>query len=106
MGINLVVAVTDDDWFEMLRRKPDLKEVNFWSPSPKNFHALQQGEFFLFKLHAPGAQSSEGESSPVLARISQCAVERRCFSVGANPTRQLSLQPVAVGAVHRGNDMD
>ena len=42
----------------------------------------------------------------MLARISQCAVERRCFSVGANPTRQLSLQPVAVGAVHRGNDMD
>ena len=41
-----------------------------------------------------------------LTRISQCAVERRCFSVGANPTRQLSLQPVAVGAVHRGNDMD
>ena len=53
MGIKLVVAVTDGDWFEMLRRKPDLKEVNFWSPSPKNFRALQQGEFFLFKLHAP-----------------------------------------------------
>ncbi len=51
MGIKLVVAVTDDDWFEMLRRKPDLTEVNFWSPSPKNFRALQQGEFFLFKLH-------------------------------------------------------
>lgn len=53
MGIKLVVAVTDDDWFEMLRRKPNLTEVNFWSPSPKNFLALQQGEFFLFKLHAP-----------------------------------------------------
>jgi hypothetical protein len=34
-----------------------------------------------------------------LARISQCAVKRRRFSVGANPTRQLSLQPVAIGAV-------
>src|SRR5690606_11332292 len=33
-----------------------------------------------------------------LARISQCAVERRRFSVGAKPTRQLSLQPVAIGA--------
>ena len=53
MGIKLVVAVTDDDWFEMLRRKLDLPEVNFWSPAPKNFRALQQGEFFLFKLHAP-----------------------------------------------------
>ena len=53
MGINLVVAVTDDDWFEMLRRKPDLKEINFWSPSPRSFRALQPGELFLFKLHAP-----------------------------------------------------
>ena len=33
-----------------------------------------------------------------LARIIQCAVERRRFSVGAKPTRQLSLQPVAIGA--------
>ena len=27
-----------------------------------------------------------------------CAVKRRRSSVGANPTRQLSLQPVAIGA--------
>jgi len=27
-----------------------------------------------------------------------CAVKRRVFSVGATPTRQLSLQPVAIGA--------
>jgi len=53
MGINLVVAVTDDDWFEMLRRHPDLSEVNFWAPSATNFRALQPGEVFLFKLHAP-----------------------------------------------------
>ncbi len=53
MGIKLVVAVTDDAWFEILRRKPELNEVNFWSPSPKSFRALQQGELFLFKLHAP-----------------------------------------------------
>lgn len=53
MGINLVVAVTDDDWFEMLRRQRDLAEVNFWAPSPVNFRALQPGELFLFKLHAP-----------------------------------------------------
>ncbi len=33
MGINLVIAVTDDDWFEMLRRHPNLDEVNFWAPS-------------------------------------------------------------------------
>ena len=53
MGINLVVAVTDDDWFEMLRQQPNLSEVNFWAPSAANFRALQPGEMFLFKLHAP-----------------------------------------------------
>jgi len=53
MGINLVVAVTDDDWFEMLRRHPSLGEVNFWAPSAASFRALQPGEMFLFKLHAP-----------------------------------------------------
>jgi putative restriction endonuclease len=53
MGINLVVAVTDGDWFEMLRQHPNLSEVNFWAPSAANFRALQPGEMFLFKLHAP-----------------------------------------------------
>ena len=53
MGINLVIAVTDGDWFEMLRRQSDLGEVNFWAPSAANFRALQPGELFLFKLHAP-----------------------------------------------------
>jgi putative restriction endonuclease len=53
MTINLVVAVTDDDWFEMLRRRSNLTEVNFWAPSAANFRALEPGELFLFKLHAP-----------------------------------------------------
>ncbi|MEQ1882788.1 MAG: HNH endonuclease [Burkholderiales bacterium] len=53
MGINLVVAVTDGDWFDTLRRQPDLGEVNFWAPSAVNFRALTPGELFLFKLHAP-----------------------------------------------------
>ena len=33
-----------------------------------------------------------------------CAVERRHSSAGANPARQLSLQPVAVGAGEGGNE--
>lgn len=53
MAINLVIAVTDDDWFGMLRHRPDITEVNFWAPSAANFRALQPGELFLFKLHAP-----------------------------------------------------
>ncbi len=53
MAIRLVVAVTDGDWFDHLRVKPELAELNFWSPSAKNFRALEPGELFLFKLHAP-----------------------------------------------------
>ena len=53
MGINLVVAVTDDDWFEFLRQRTNLTEINFWAPSAAPFRALKPGELFLFKLHAP-----------------------------------------------------
>jgi len=53
MAVNLVIAVTDGDWFDMLRQQPNLDEVNFWAPSAANFRALQPGELFLFKLHAP-----------------------------------------------------
>ena len=53
MGIRIVVAVTDSHWFDFLRRRPDLGEVNFWSPSARGFKALQPGELFLFKLKAP-----------------------------------------------------
>ena len=38
-------------------------------------------------------------------RFLACAVERRAFLAGANPARQLSLQPVAARAVCGGNDM-
>ena len=31
--------------------------------------------------------------------------ERRPYLAGANPARQLSLQPVAVGAAEGGNDL-
>ncbi len=54
MPVRIVVAVTDRDWFDHLRQQqPQPSEINFWSPSPKPFRALQHGELFLFKLHAP-----------------------------------------------------
>lgn len=53
MAVNLVVAITDYDWFQALRVREDWTEVNFWSPSAKNFKALKPGELFLFKLHSP-----------------------------------------------------
>ena len=40
-----------------------------------------------------------------VTRKVQCAVTRRHSSAGANPARQLSLQPVAVGADDGGNDI-
>ncbi len=53
MSVRLIVAITDGDWFAHLRRKRDLAEVNFWAPSSGSFKALEPGELFLFKLHAP-----------------------------------------------------
>jgi putative restriction endonuclease len=53
MAIKIIVAVTDGDWFDHLRHLPDLEEVNFWAPSGAPFRALERGEVFLFKLHAP-----------------------------------------------------
>jgi HNH endonuclease len=52
--VRAYVAVTDGDWYRFLRDRPDLDEVNFWRPSGRaNFHAIQTGEPFLFKLHRP-----------------------------------------------------
>lgn len=52
--MRLYVGVTDRDWYEHLRRIPNLDEANFWQPSGKNqFRALTPGEPFLFKLHSP-----------------------------------------------------
>ena len=52
--MKLFVAVTDNDWFELLRSLPDLDEVNFWQPGGNHrFRALDPGEPLLFKLHSP-----------------------------------------------------
>ncbi len=47
------VAVTHNDWFDVLAREPRREEVNFWSPSAE--HAVNAEPFspFLFKLKAP-----------------------------------------------------
>ena len=45
MGVNLVVAVTDGDWFDTLRHRPDLAEVNFWAPSAAMAWAMPSTPF-------------------------------------------------------------
>ena len=39
------------------------------------------------------------------ALVGRSAVKRRHLLAGANPARQLSFQPVAIGAGYGGNDM-
>jgi HNH endonuclease len=52
--VKIHVGVTDFDWYELLASQPHLEEVNFWQPGgSKVFRALEPGELFLFKLHAP-----------------------------------------------------
>lgn len=47
------VATTDHSWYQYLRARPHLEEVNFWRPGSTAFGALQPGEPFFFKLKAP-----------------------------------------------------
>jgi len=48
------VGITDRAWFEFLRSRNNLDELNFWQPGGRSqFRALSMGEPFLFKLHSP-----------------------------------------------------
>lgn len=50
---DIYCAVTDVDWFDYLRQRPHLPEINFWKPTPKTFKAVGEGGIFAFKLKAP-----------------------------------------------------
>jgi putative restriction endonuclease len=74
------VGVTDWNWFRQLRRdEPD--DVNFWRPSGQAFRALQPGDPFLFKLHAPRNVIAGGgffvESQQLSVSQAWMAFERR-----------------------------
>ena len=56
-------------------------------------------------LEAYGGLRASLRQTVELARISQCAVERRLLLTGAKPVQQLSLRLVAARADHGGNDM-
>lgn len=47
------VAPTDHGWYEFLRARPEIDEVNFWRPGGTPFSALRPGGVFFFKLKAP-----------------------------------------------------
>lgn len=50
---DLYVANTDNEWFDFLRARSPLEDVNFWKPSPNLFKALDEGELFVFRLKSP-----------------------------------------------------
>lgn len=52
--MNLYVYPTDRDWFDFLRSRPDLDEVNFWRPGgEQSFRQLSPGDLLLFRLKSP-----------------------------------------------------
>jgi putative restriction endonuclease len=93
MGVNLIVAVTDGDWFDILRHRPDLDEVNFWAPSAVSFKALQPGELFLFKLHAP-RNVIVGGGIFAYANAMPCSMAWQAFgdSNGARSAQEMRLR--------------
>lgn len=48
------IGLTDPDWYKFLAQQQRIDEVNFWQPRGGHpFRALQRGDLFFFKLHAP-----------------------------------------------------
>jgi putative restriction endonuclease len=90
MGIRLVVAVTDYDWFSGLQRQLQLTEINFWAPSGVSFRALEPGELFLFKLHAPH-DSIVGGGVFAYSTTLPCSLAWEAFKEanGANSLREM-----------------
>jgi hypothetical protein len=44
------VAITDFGWYEFLSSRPDLEEVNFWTPSAHWSFKAEAGSPFFFKI--------------------------------------------------------
>ena len=64
----------------------------------------KEHEWEVIRLQSKGeymgrVSAADNSQQSILAPTSTCAVQRRDLSVGDRPTRQLSLQPVAIGAV-------
>ena len=106
MAIKLVVAVTDSNWFEALRRS-GLSEVNFWSPSAKKFQALKKGELFLFKLRKP-RNYIVGGGVFAHASILPCSLAWRVFGAanGAESAQDMRARIVKYRRAHANDRSD
>src|SRR5207302_960963 len=66
----------------------------------KNAAFKEKGQPVASRCQWPAEGEGKGDILLLKSRMSPlCAVERLWSSAGANPARQLSLQPVAIGAV-------
>jgi putative restriction endonuclease len=100
MSVRLIIAVTDGDWFDQLRRIPNLSEVNFWSPSDSSFRALEPGELFLFKLHSPN-NFIVGGGVFAHANAMPCSLAWEAFKE-TNGARSLSEMRVRISKYRNG----
>lgn len=57
------VGITDFDWLSFLsaEKKGLDSSINFWTPGTTNFKALNEGDYFLFKLHNKKNSIEHGE---------------------------------------------
>jgi putative restriction endonuclease len=51
--LSAYLGITDNNWFDYLRRNNVTDEVNFWIPSAPAHKNVEPGSLWLFKLHAP-----------------------------------------------------
>jgi putative restriction endonuclease len=49
----LYVANTDNEWFDFLKARSPLEDVNFWKPTPGTFRAINEQQLFVFRLKSP-----------------------------------------------------
>jgi putative restriction endonuclease len=104
VSVKLVIAVTDGDWFEILRQEAALREVNFWAPSASSFRALTPGELFLFKLHAP-LNAIVGGGVFAYATALPCSLAWEAFRE-ANGARSLHEMRTRIARYRRADPSD
>ena len=51
--LSAFLGITDNGWFDYLRRNQITDEVNFWIPSAPLRRLIELGSLWLLKLHSP-----------------------------------------------------
>ena len=51
--LSAFLGITDNNWFDYLRRNQITDEVNFWVPSAPQHRHVEPDSLWLFKLHSP-----------------------------------------------------